>query len=387
MKWLSISVFLCASFLQSAFYWLLTIHVSRQYGVTILGEFSYALAIVSPIIVMANLQLKSYYLSHPGKINVGNILWLRLSSLGLALAIPSLLFSLVEPWILSVYVMIFFLRTGEQWSELSQLLWQSEGELGKVNLSLFTRYIILLMILTFGYQEKIQFHELIVTLAISSLGIGIADHLIGPLKTVSLKIKGSQKILKDTLFLSTSSLMTALLINIPRYFLKEFHSLETLGQFSVLFYFYVIPIMVINFVCQALLKDFSEIFSNRKSLSPLILGIILLGIIYALILEFLGEEITNTLYGHLYTLDKNVPIIIALLFIAGGIASVFHYLLLALGNYQIQLKTNIVSSAITLIFSWCLIPSLGQQGAFFSFLCGLLVQSMSYAYVFYKRKR
>ncbi|MFP5387115.1 MAG: lipopolysaccharide biosynthesis protein [Bacteriovoracia bacterium] len=383
---LSVLLFLIASFMQSGFYWFLTILISRKFGIEALGSFSYALAIVSPLTILGSLQLKSYFLTKgEGEIK-GQIKWLRFSFLTGLLTISSSVIAFIEPWLLPVFILLCLLKWGELWSELSQMIWQSESGLRIVNRSLFIRYALLFTGLAIVWSMDFDIIKTLSLVALISLGIAGVDYFLSPLKRIAFKVRESGTVFITTLSLSASSLLTALLVNIPRYQLKEIKSLEDLGMFSILFYYYVIPAMVINYACQGLLKDFRGVRKNRNFFLKITGGLAALSLIFFLFLFFLGESFTLLLYNKQPEWDLTIVLLITLAFFLGGTASVLHYSLMGAGIYDIQLKTNIISCAVTLVTGFFTIPSLGVTGAFISFISGIMIQAFVYAFLFKRLK-
>jgi O-antigen/teichoic acid export membrane protein len=383
---LNILLFLGSSFLQSAFYWALTIYISKTYGISVLGEYSYALAILSPLTVLGGLQLKSYLLTKTDSDIKRQVKWLRFSfSSGLLLlALLTLLW--LEPWIVSIFLPLALLKWSELWSDLAHGFMQLESGLVQVNKAIFIRYSAAFLCLVFIWALDLDLKMGLGIIALMSCLVAFIDHFKSGLNQVPMIVRDSRPTFNTTLSLSLSALLTALLLNIPRYLLKEYHSMEMVGTFSMLLYYYVIPSMVVNYACQGLLKQMNGLSHHRAFLPFTMMTIGILSLCYFVVLYLSGNQMTTALYGTSPEWDLQLTLLITGTFLLGGLASIMHYALLGRNIYGIQLRTNIVSACTTLICGLLLIGKMAVVGAFISFILGLLIQSTVYIIAFSKLK-
>lgn len=383
---LSFLLFLGSSFLQAGFYWGLTIFISRNFSALELGSYSYLLAFITPLFVLGSLQARSFLLTNETHLLAGELKWLRIS-------FPTFLFISGLAFVYGseasspgLFILIALLKLGELWSDLSYGMWQFHGKLHRVNQALIIRYSTLLMMLLIAGLMNSRIEELLFSLACGSVLIGVADYFLSGLSKVPLKIKGSKKIFATTLSLSGSALLTALLVNIPRYQLKTYHSVEMVGEFTLLFYYYVLPSMLLNYACQGLLKEFKGIFAEKNVFFRTVGMLFLTTLLYAAILVLAGNELNNHLYARTFTWNDEVILLVLLTVLAGSISSLLHYILMASNTYHVQFLTNLASSITTFTAGMALIPSYGVQGALMSFLAGLLIQLIIYLVTFFRLK-
>jgi O-antigen/teichoic acid export membrane protein len=383
---LSLLLFLGSSFLQAGFYWALTIFISRHYPSESLGSYSYILALITPLFVLGSLQTRSYLLTQKSDPTLGELKWLRLLFPSLLFIVGFLYVIIFERNTVLLYLALAGIKWGELWSDLSYGKWQYHQGLQRVNQALITRYLFLLSILTLASFIKLKLETFLLILAMMSLIIGLVDYILCGLDKIPLRAKGSKTIFLTTLSLSASALLTALIVNIPRYQLKGFHSMEVVGSFTLLFYYYVIPSMILNYLCQGLLKEFKEIFGVKKRLLFYGFIILLVTAIYSGILFMLGEDFNHLVYKRKLLWNKEIIILISASVLIGNLSSLFHYVLMSKNIYSIQLKANLASSVITLVSGMILIREMGLIGAFLSFILGLLVQLITYAITFNRIK-
>lgn len=378
--------FLVSSLLQSAFYWGLTIYISKTYGIGLLGEYSYALAILTPLTVLGGLQAKSYLLTASKSDIKSQVKFLRFVVPTLLLLIAGLVIFWLEPSLLPLFLPLAIIKWSELWSELAYAFMQLDSGLEQVNTAIFIRYAAAFLCLLAIWKFDTDLKLALGLLALVSCLVAGFDHVRSGLNLVPMKKLDSQQTFLTTLSLSMSALLTALLVNIPRYLLKEYHSLEIVGMFSVLFYYYVIPSMLINYSCQGLLKQMKDL-THRTTFLPLtLISIGLMGVGYFFVLYLFGDDLTSALYGNSPVWDFTLAALIASTFVLGAIASIMHYALMGRNIYHIQLKTNIVSALCTLISGYLLIGQMGLTGAFISFIFGLSVQSIVYIFAFSRLK-
>ena len=383
---LDILMFLGSSFLQSAFYWALTIFISKSYGIRLLGEYSYVLAILTPVIVLGGLQLKSYLLTKAAPDIKGQAKWLRIFFPTVLLTLTLITLIWVEPLLVPIYLPLAFIKWSELWSDFANGIVQLDTGLSQVNKAIFLRYLSLFSALVLVWILKLELTMALASLAIVSCLVAISDHYKSGLNQVPIVRLGSRETFKTTISLSLSALLTALLVNIPRYILKEYHSVEVVGLFSMLFYYYVIPSMVINYACQGLLKQMKDLSSHPYFLVMTISSLGIIAISYFVALKFFGGQITKSIYETSTVWSLELSVLIAGAFFLGGLASIMHYALMGRNIYEIQLKTNILSSLLCLISGLFLIAKYGVIGAFISFILGLLVQSGVYIIAYSKLK-
>lgn len=382
---LSFLLFLGSSFLQAGFYWGLTIFISRNFSSQELGSYSYLLAFITPLFVLSSLQARSFLLTNETYSLAGELKWLRI-------LFPTLLFLAGLFFVASqsssplTYILIALLKMGELWSDLSYGMWQFQGKLHRVNQSLVLRYFSLFVMLFIASLLNTGLEELLTALACGSLFVGITDHFLSGLSKVPVKIKGSKRVFATTLSLSASALLTALLVNIPRYQLKSYHSVESVGEFTLIFYYYVLPSMLLNYACQGMLKEFKGLFAERKVFYRYLGLVMVATILYAAFLALTGNQLNKLVYARTILWNGRIILLIFLSVLTGSISSLLHYILMSRNTYHVQLLTNIASSLTTFVAGMILIPANGVMGALMSFIAGLLIQLTIYLITFFKMR-
>lgn len=376
-KVLSILYFLVSSFVQSFFFWFLSIFISKKFGLTELGQFSFVISILSPISILAGLQLRSYSIS-TDKIEIfEQVKSLRLIFPAILFFVTGLLIHFLQPEFTLLYLLLVLLKWSELWSEASYSLWQVKKNLDKVSSSLLIKYSTFLFLLLLLFFIPIKDFTIFFTLV--SLFFVTAAALEGKMSGLSdIRFRGNlSPLIKTGLSLSLASLLTSLLVNVPRYFLKQQYSVEEVGTFSALFYFYVIPSMAINYTCIALIKEMKKTL-NLGNLCKLLLFVALSALVLMLLLTYQGPQLMLILYSLEIPWQAGYPEAISLCFFFGGVSSVLHYLLMSHQVFSIQLWTNVVSALSTLAASAILIPAYSVTGAFYALLSGLILQSLVY---------
>jgi hypothetical protein len=377
---LPLSFFLFASLLQSFFYWFLSIIISKTAGLGLLGDFSFVLSILTPLTILASLQLKNYYLT-----NTDGEIWSKVVRLRLLLPATLYIVFFMIMWIsgqdlFHLILPLTLIKGSELWSELCQMRWQKVGNLHKVSTSLSFRYIVLIAVCLTSYFHLIH-SSLFWMLALVSLVIAFVDFIASPFPLRANDLLGINKTFKTTLALSLSAVFTACLVNVPRYILKINHTDQTLGLFTALFYFYVIPSIFINFILQGVIHRMQNLLkSGLIEISGAALAVT------AVVLFFFLERYAQVLMLKLYSVQEpwlfSYSLLLSALFLIGGLNTILHFTLYSLNIYHIQLKATLIALVVTTSLGTLMIPSDAIIGAFFSFLAGLLLQFLIYTFAY-----
>jgi hypothetical protein len=250
-----LGLFLLASLTQSFFYWFLSVVISKTKGIEALGELSFFMSVITPFAILGSLQLKNYYLTKNVKDVWQEILFLRLTFSNAVFLTFLVTILIIKPssWPLSISLTV--LKATESWSELCQMRWQKKNELLKTSASVAGRYLVSIIICAYFLFYDSDF-SIYGVLALFGIMFAIFDTIANPIdlrETVK-----SWSTFKIVFKLSSSSLLTALLVNLPRYLLKNFGGDASIGIFTALFYFYVIPTMLINIGLQGVIHQISH---------------------------------------------------------------------------------------------------------------------------------
>jgi O-antigen/teichoic acid export membrane protein len=379
-KHVPLGLFFLSSLAHSLFYWLLSSVISKARGTAALGELSFFLSMIGPVSIIAGLQLKNYYLSK----KIGNewreILFLRLIFSNVVFLIFLFLILITQPALYELAISLTAMKASESWSELCQMRWQKKNQLIKTSLSLLVRYATSILICSYFllFDSSIQIYFI---LALVGIIFAVLDTLADPFNLTEWS--KSLPILKTVFKLSMSALFTSLLINLPRYLLKNFHGDDSLGIFSAMFYFYVIPTMLINIGLQGVAHQLTAVL-NKGLIRVGSILIFICSLLVLCSLHFFGPEFMRTIYAIEFQWNVYLTILITASFFFGSLNTLFQYSLLGLNIYHVQLVTSFVAFVLAALLGFLLVPSYGIFGAFTSFLSGLLVQSLLYSYFYLK---
>ncbi len=381
---LPLSFFLLASLLQSFFYWFLSVIISKTTGLGFLGDFSFVLSLLTPLTILGSLQLKNYYLT-----KTNGETWSKVVRLRLLFPATLYLLFLMVMWIsgqdlFHLILPLTLIKASELWSELCQMRWQKVGNLHKVSTSLSFRYIVLSVICLTSYFQFIHF-SLFWMLALVSLVIAFVDFIASPFSLRANDLQGINQTFKTPLALSLSAVFTSCLVNVPRYILRINHTDQTLGLFTALFYFYVIPSMFINFSLQGVIHRMQNLLnSGLIKISGAVLTI------NAVALFFFLESYAQVLMLKLYSVQEtwlfSYSLLLSALFLIGGLNTILHFTLYSLNIYHIQLKATLMALVVTTSLGMWMIQSDAIIGALFSFLAGLLLQFLIYTFAYLAKK-
>ncbi|MDP7844330.1 polysaccharide biosynthesis C-terminal domain-containing protein, partial [Acinetobacter baumannii] len=184
-----------------------------------------------------------------------------------------------------------------------------------------------------------------------------------------LNILDFKNIIILALPLGISVMLVALQSNIPRFFLEKFFNLESVGVFSVFYYFIIVGGIVINSICQFISPKFSILFKENKmhelkKITMQAWGMAtFLGISGLIVSITLGEFFVNILYGSHYLVWIDILNIIMFAGLFTYLSVVNGYLMTSLGLIKIQLPLFLFLTIFTLVLCWTLIPAYGLLGA------------------------
>jgi hypothetical protein len=378
----SVGLFLFASLMQSFFYWSLSAVISKTKGIEALGELSFFMSLITPFAILGSLHLKNYYLTKNDKDIWEEILFLRLTFSNAVFLIFLVAILIAKPSLWMLSVSLTALKASESWSELCQMRWQRRSELLKTGVSLAGRYLVSIIICAYFLLYDSDF-AIYGVLAVVGIVFAILDTLVEPIHLRNAK--RSLPTFKIVIKLSFSALLTALLINLPRYLIKSYNGDASLGIFTALFYFYVIPTMLINISLQGFVHKIN-LFLEKGLIK---IGFILIAICTLLFfssLQLYGPMIMLKLYSIRMPWTLFHTVLLSALFLFGSLTTLMQFSLYGLNIYHVQLRASLLAFLIAALTGFWLVPNYGILGAFSSFLSGLLIQFCLYTYSYMAKK-
>lgn len=383
------------NFLFAISQWLILVLISYFADSTAVGEYTYALALVTPIFMLTNLQLRpivvSEYQINPN-FNYAYYFSLRFYSIFFAIFMACLLAIILNYNIFDIVFLVSLIKALEAISDIIYAFYNAKGETNLISFSLIVKAIMLIM---FSYVILYFFNILYIAL------IGIILVYIIVLTLVDLKniensnfflnfdINKMKSIIFSAIPLGISVMLVALQNSIPRLFLEKYFDLEQVGVFSVFYYFVIIGGIVISSVCQFFSPKFSIFFKNDKwnDLFKLVFQLwgvaVFLGIGGLLLSISFGSFLIKFIYGEKYLIWIDILNIIMISGLFTYLSVVNGYLMTSLGLIRVQLPLFFFLSILTVIISCFFIPSYGLMGASWVVVISMVAQFLLSTLILY----
>ncbi len=375
--------------------WLIIIFLTRHNNGSLLGPFTYALALISPIIILLQLNMRTFIVTDAkNKYLNSDYYTARIYSL-IPLFLISLLFIIVKTDnLLLVYciALITVYKSIESVSDIICGFLQKKGAMHYISKSnIFRGATSLLATVSVLSTSDSIFYALVLTSILwlfilifydikNCKSMGISFHL---------KKRLNIKLCKETLPLGVAAYLASLTINIPLYFLESTAGLETVGVFASIYYFMFLGRLIVGSIIQAIAPNTSKLALEQSKLYSLFFMLvsiaITIGVIGILLTYFFGELILVSMYGSNF---ENYYELLLLIMFASGIGYINQFISLLLTSLR-TLKGILVVHCLQVITititSMFLIPKLGIIGAGYSILLSNCILIAMNCIVFFHR--
>lgn len=355
--------------------WLILIFISHFSDNQAVGAYTYALALVTPVFMLTNLQLRPIVVAEFNlnpNFNYKSYFALRFYSIFLAILLSFLLSFLSSSNVWKVVLLLGCIKALEGISDIIYAYYNAQGKTKLISLSLTVKSLALILI----FGSLLYFYNLLNIGLMGIILIYVLTLLLIDFRNIGLNKKyfylnvvDFKNIIILALPLGISVMLVALQSNIPRFFLEKFFNLEYVGVFSVFYYFIIVGGIVINSICQFISPRFSILFKENKmrELSKLTMQAwsvaAFLGISGLIVSITLGDFFVNILYGRHYLVWIDILNIVMFAGLFTYLSVVNGYLMTSLGLIKIQLPLFLFLTIFTLVLCWILIPAYGLLGA------------------------
>jgi O-antigen/teichoic acid export membrane protein len=169
--------------------------------------------------------------------------------------------------------------------------------------------------------------------------------------------------------LGATTMLASLNANIPRYVIERYHGERELGIFAALAYLMVAGNTVIGALAQAALPKLSQSYAQARmgELKALTLKLVGcgagVGLAGTAIAVVGGRSLLTLLYGPEYARHVDVFVVLSLAAGIGAVGWFLSYTLSAAGLFGAQLKINLGVAVVVLLGSALLVPRAGLLGA------------------------
>ncbi|WP_104499244.1 oligosaccharide flippase family protein [Acinetobacter indicus] len=364
--------------------WFILIMLARMTTKENLGQYALALAIVSPVFAVTNLQLRPLYILDENSkrdFTYANFYYLRLISSVFALAI-CLFFGFFSNVYIGVLLLVASIKFFESFSDIIYAYYNAKDKTQLISKSLLIKGFSSVFAVFLGLYFFNFYIALILFLSVYFLLWLFLDNLY-IIKTSEVKEKTiNLNIMKTAIPMGVSLGIVTLQGNVPRLFLERYLSVEAVGVFTVLTYFIIVGSIFINSICQYLSPRLTKAWYNdKKHFKKLLLSALsiafILGCGAIIFIHFFGEIVLKLIYGNDFLEYKSE---LSLVMIAGlflYLATVIGYSLTSIGFIKKQIYLFSIVLATTLIASYVLIPHYGIVGGIISLMLSYSVQFLA----------
>jgi len=361
--------------------WGILIFFARMTNQENLGQYALALAIVTPIFAVGNLQLRPLYIldvNSEQKYTYTHFYYLRLICSFIALACCLVLGLFFNVSIL-VLLLVGLLKFFESYSDIIYAYYNAHDQTQLISKSLFLKGTLSVLAVALGLYLFDFYTALILFLVVYLVVWLFIDNLYIQKTQEIKKMSLDLEIMKSAIPMGISLGIVTLQSNIPRLFLDQYASIEAVGIFTVLSYFIIVGSIFINSICQYLSPRLTHAWNHNRAYFKKLLSMALLvagglGLIAIFLSYFMGEFVLNLVYGAEYLAYTDAFV---LTMVAGFIlylATVLGYTLTAIGFIKQQVYLFSIVLIFSVLVSYLCIPEYGIIGGIYTLMVSYLVQ-------------
>lgn len=380
--------------------WGMLVIIARLGNPTLVGQYSFGLAVTAPVILFLNFQLRNYQATDTSsQYEFHHYFKLRLITMFIAYLVIMFI-ALLDYHNLDLLLVILFLGLAKVIESISDIyfgLFQKHEQMKYISRSMIIKGIMSLIVLsiTLVLTDSIVLGSL--SIAITWLiilifydlknGKKLSVSVMKPIRSgrtfslSTLDFKIIRNIAWVTIPLGFAATLDSLNSNIPRYVLQKIGGEETLGYYAAISYFMVAGGTIVNAMLQALSPKLSiyyreDVNKFKKMLLRIMVLSGIIGIMGILVAIIGGKQILNIMYGSNYASYNNVLIYIMVASAIWYIASCLSIALTASRFIKVQVPIYLLSCICVLLTSLYLIPHYGLSGAALSVCAGMSVRAI-----------
>ncbi len=374
--------------------WLMLATLARSAGSSAVGIFAFALAVTSPPILLANLNLRIVLATDVRSEFVFlEYLTLRICSLLVSLAavfVAVLLFcrSAGEA---ELIVAVALAKTFDSVSDIVYGLLQKYEKMDRIAVSRLAQGVLQFFALFFSFQVTHDLLSAVLAWTAMSAAITLSYDLRsvflirrkwpGEMSRTSLRRPFSRigELFRISLPLAGTAALGALISNIPVYALNHWRTPGEVGVFSAQMRLVTVISLAFAALVQASTPRLAHYFTEKNEgffrLLRLMIAAALVNGMCGLVVVLLGGRmLLRLLYGAEYE-DEGLLVILVLAVALNLVSVVLGMAVSAARIFKIQFWIGLVQLAVTVGFLIILTPNMGARGAAIAFLVGICVYS------------
>jgi O-antigen/teichoic acid export membrane protein len=356
----------------------------------LVGQYALALALVSPVFMLTNLQLSAVEATDArNRYGFADFATLRLLCSGLALLLIAAL-AFILHWNPSLSLLVFVLALGLAVDSLCDIcggLQQKQERMDRIGISLLLRALFSLAFFAVLFRQT---HSIIVAVAtlpaVSAVVLLTWDLSMARrvLQNAPLLAWQGHRLGRLALFsfpLGLIMMLISLNVSIPRYALMRHSGSAELGIFASLSYVVMALSLVVNGLGQSVSPRLARFYAQGevRRFRQLILRLCAIGALLGLcgftVAALFGRPLLALIYRPEYAAHVNVFLVLSATSGVAAIASFLGYGITAAHVFRYQVWTMLAAVATTALVSLLLVSRFNAMGAAISLLVSALVQT------------
>lgn len=375
--------------------WLVITLVTKKENLIIVGDYTLALAVIAPIILLSYFQFRSVWLTYE-KFKFEFLFQIRILFLLVAIIVSyaAKQFFDIDS---KIYFAVLVIKTLEGISDILHSVFQKEEKMTYISKSLFIRSLSLTFSIFLWYHFDLEFYTLLYLHIIFSLIFVLPYDVLNAQKFqnignffIRINHKQFLSLVNISFHLAIVTLFISLNANVSKYVSENLLGREVQVVVSLFTYFLVAFGFVIRSMGQVLLPRLSKYFINdnyikfKNTVINFLLFVTLMGVSFFLVSILSSQFFLKFLFNDKiasYNIEFNFFSGIAILMF---ITSALGYILTSIKKFESQAKIEIIAFVVNLISLLVLTPKFGLYGVLISFLTFYLLKTSFFIAVLIK---
>jgi len=370
------------AFLSNVIYtfsiWFIAVLINHFYGAETLGEYSFVQALVAPLALFFHLQLKVLAtLEIRIKEKFQEYISVYIFSESFFYLLILILGLILKQQILFYAFALFKVFESLNW--LIQGYYQSKNDFFSALLLAASRSLVLLIIISLFLYNNLPLYSSFFIIGVVWLLLSLIFDFRKIIKEkcrigLITKIGLLKPLLLAGASLSVISSFDALMVAIPRYFIKGYFNEVELGKFTMVLQFFIAStIFVVSVGHPFLVKlknhlEANDIDSFKKEVIKTSLIFLFFSLLTILFFLLTGKFIMKLFWGEEYVYLSKYLTLSMLGIVPLFLSSIFVYAISALRFFSLHLKYYPFVILSALLFGFLLIPKFGIAGAIYSII-------------------
>jgi O-antigen/teichoic acid export membrane protein len=368
--------------------WLVAILIARSFGAEALGLFAFANAVVTPIMLVMQLPLRTLHITgQEASSDFQALFGLRLSMIAAGLTVIALAGALLSDSATAVAVMtaVAVYRACDSYCDILHAGLQRSDQLGSIAFLVASRSLLVSAVALSCTMSQMSLEALTFAMAAISLVTSITlDTRVCKQHASIWPVKFGMEFVHShagrILPLSVTQGLNALSGNVPRYIVQAYGGSQMLGLYAVLEHVALATSMLVNALGQSMTAPLARLWNAgrseefRKEAKRLLLGSIFIGGAILAAVLLCAEMLLEFVYGPEFFPVKPFLGVASFTAMAMGAVSAIGYSLTAIGAFSQQAKLLVASTVASTLIGLLAVPAFGFSGLFLSLLLAATLQ-------------